>query len=77
MAETATALQLSFEEAVVESYNLYETATKGNWILVLSLVTARFTLSVPNQLIMSQVIGCDDSGVNLWLVNLSISHLVI
>ena len=30
MAETATALQLSFEEAVVESYNLYEMATKGN-----------------------------------------------
>ena len=33
MAETATALQLSFEEAVVESYNLYEIATKGKAIV--------------------------------------------
>jgi len=29
VAETATALQLSFEESVIESYNLYMTATKG------------------------------------------------
>lgn len=33
VAETATALQLSFEEAVVESYNLYEIATKGKAIV--------------------------------------------
>lgn len=29
MAQAATALQLSFEETVIESYNLYEMATKG------------------------------------------------
>ena len=30
MEEAATGLQLSFEETVNESYNLYQTATKGD-----------------------------------------------
>jgi hypothetical protein len=30
MEQAATAVQLCFEEYVIESYNLYEMATKGN-----------------------------------------------
>ena len=30
MEQAATAVQLSFEESVIESYNLYEMATKGD-----------------------------------------------
>lgn len=29
MEQAATSLQLNFEESVIESYNLYEMATKG------------------------------------------------
>lgn len=30
MEQAATSMQLSFEESVIESYNLYEMATKGD-----------------------------------------------
>ena len=33
MEQTATALQLAFEECVIESFNLYEMATKGEFKL--------------------------------------------
>ena len=32
MEQTATALQLAFEECVIDSFNLYEMATKGKYL---------------------------------------------